>query len=109
MSETKAMPVALLGWKAMRKNTLRGFAKVRVGRALILHDVGVHCSEGKRWASPASKPQVDKDGNAMRDDKGKIKYVPIVEWLDRDARDAFFEGVIAAVEAAHPGDTTGAA
>ena len=99
------MPVSLLAWRPMKRNSLRGFAKVRIGRALVLHDVTVHASGGRRWASPSSKPQIDKDGNVLRDDKGKVKYVPIVEWLDREAQDAFSEGVIQAVEREHPGAT----
>ena len=101
------MPVTLLSWKPLRRNSLRGFAKVRIGRALILHDVTLHSAEGKRWASVPSKPQLDTSGTALRDDRGKIKYAPVVEWLDREARDAFSEGVIAAVEREHPGATAG--
>lgn len=99
------MPVALLDWKEMKRNSLRGFAKIRVGKTLILHDVAVHTANGRRWASPAAKPQIDKDGAVLRDDRGKMKYVPIVEWGTREASDAFSAGVIAAVEREHPGAT----
>jgi len=99
------MPVALLGWKEMKRNSLRGFAKVRVGKALILHDVTVHVANGKRWATPASKPQIGADGVALKDDRGKIKYAPIMEWGDRETADSFSAGVIAAVEREHPGAT----
>lgn len=99
------MPVSLLGWKSMKRNSLRGFAKVRVGKALVLHDVTVHASGERRWATPSSKPQIDKDGAVLRDDKGKIKYAPVVEWGDRETADSFSEGVIEAIEREHPGDT----
>ena len=101
-----AMPVALLEWKKVEKNTLRGFAKVRLGKALIMRDVAVHCSHGKRWASPPSKPILGTDGMQKKDEKtGKAAFVPIIEWADRETSDSFSEGVIAAVEAQYPGDT----
>ena len=102
-----AMPVALLSWKSVTQNSLRGFAKVRIGKALIVNDVVVHCSHGRRWASMPSKPVVDKAGVALRDDKGKLRYVPIIEWGDRETADSFSEGVIQAVEREHPGATGG--
>lgn len=104
-----AMPVSLLDWKPMVKNTLRGFAGVRIGQSLIVRDVPVHCfvgeNGGRRWASLPSKPVLGKDGNAVRDEKGKIKYAPILEWADRGASDRFSEAVIDAVEREHPGAT----
>ncbi len=99
------MPVSLLDWKEMKRNTLRGFAKVRVGKALIIHDVTVHTSHGKRWASLPSKPMMAADGIAKKDDNGKIKYVSLIEWGDKDTADSFSEGVIQAVEREHPGAT----
>lgn len=99
-----AMPVVLLDWKEMKRNTLRGFAKIRLGKWMILHDVAVHAGSGRRWATAASKPQI-KDGAVVKGDDGKMKYVPIVEWTDREASESFSEGVIAAVESLHPGAT----
>lgn len=104
MSES-AMPVALLDWKPMKRNSLRGFATVRIGKALKVSDVAVHAASGRRWAQMPSKPQMDKNGTALREDSGKIKYVPMVQWTDRESADRFSEAVVAAVEAKHPGDT----
>lgn len=99
------MPVVLLDWRPMQKGALRGFAKVRLGKALVINDVTVMASHGRRWAGMPGKPQINRDGVVLRDDKGKIKYSPVVEWLDKASADSFSEGVIAAVEAAHPGAT----
>ena len=71
-----------------------------------IKDVQVHCSHGKRWANMPSKPQINSEGVAQRDDRGKIKYIPLIEWLDRGVADDFSESVIAAVEALHPGQTS---
>jgi hypothetical protein len=105
MSDSPAMPVSLLEWKSLKKNSLRGFATVRIGKSMKVSDVPVHCSGGRRWASLPSKPQINSDGVALRDDRGKIKYIPIVAWTDKDSADRFSEAVISAIEADHPGDT----
>jgi len=95
----------IVEWKPMSRNSLRGFATVRLRNGLVIKDVTVHASHGKRWASLPSKPLVDKDGNAQRGQDGKIRYVPMLEWPSRDVSDRFSEAVVAAIEAAHPGAT----
>jgi hypothetical protein len=96
--------LSLLEWKPLARNSLRGFATVRLGRALKISDISVHNSNGKRWASLPSKPQISGD-SVQKDANGKIRYVPILQWLDREAADRFSNAVIEAVEALHPGDT----
>ncbi len=106
MTETKTRPagLAVLGWKPMRKNTLRGFAVVRLSSGLTIHNVAVHTSSGCSWASLPSKPMLDADGAAKRDKAtGRIKYLPILEWPDRATADRFSATVIDAIEAQHPG------
>jgi hypothetical protein len=97
-----AMAVTLMEWRALNKNSLRGFAKVRLGKALILKDVAVHYSNGKTWAMAPAKPIINPDGVAKKDDRGKIQYVPIIEWFDRDMAQSFSDGVVAAVLAEYP-------
>ena len=99
------MQVALLEWKSIPKNSLRGFATIRLGKSMKIKDVSVHCSHGKRWASMPSKPMMNSEGVAQRDDRSRIKYVPLIEWLDRTVADDFSESVVAAVEAQYPGQT----
>jgi len=84
------------------RNTLRGFAKVALPSGMILSDVSVHVANGTAWASPASKPVLDRDGVAMRDSGGKIRYVPVVSFARRDLRDRFSNGVIEALRGSHP-------
>lgn len=95
------MPLALVGFKPMARNTLRGFADVRVGKALIIREVAIHVSHGRAWASLPSKP-VLKDGRATTDERGKIRYVPMMEWADKETRDAFSDAVVAAVRERSP-------
>lgn len=99
-----AMPVALLGWKPLHRNSLRGFACVRLGKSLQIKDLPVHNSGGKRWVGMPGKAVLDASGNAKRTDAGKVVYVPVLEWSDKDSAARFGEAVVAAIEAAHPGD-----
>lgn len=96
------MQVSLLSWKPMVRNTLRGFATVRLGKSLSVKDVGVHVSNGRKWAALPSKPIIDRDGNVQKDERGKIRYVPLLEWLDRATSDDFSDSVVAAVEREYP-------
>jgi hypothetical protein len=99
---TEAMPVVLLAWKPVEKGALRGFAKLRLGRSLIICDVPVLHSNGRDWVGLPGKPIVGAEGTAARDEKGRQRYVAILEWADRAAADRFGTAVLAAIRAEHP-------
>ena len=107
--EVGAMPVVLLGWKPVMRATLRGFADIRLGRALIIHEVSLHAKGESRWCGLPGKPQIDGAGNARRGPNGKSLYTPVLEWADRHAADAFSHSVLAAVLAEHPAALDGEA
>lgn len=98
---TPPLPVALLEWRAVVKGGLRGFAKVRLGKSLTVHDVPVLVSHGKAWAAMPSKPLVDADGLALRDTNGKQRYAPVLEWADRDTSNRFSAAVVEAIKRDH--------
>jgi len=61
----RAMPipqVIIEEWKPRQQSTLLGFVTVLLPSGMRLHDVSVHMKSGKAWASPASKPQIDRNG-----------------------------------------------
>lgn len=96
--------ITIVEWKPMARNTLCGFATVRLPNGLTIRDVTVHHANGKAWASLPSKPIVGSDGVAQRDrSTGKIRYSPLLEWPDRPTADRFSAAVIDAVEVQHPG------
>lgn len=99
---SSAMPITLLAWKPMVKNTLRGFANVRLGRSLIMKELTCHESQCKRWVGMPGKPMIDGSGQVKKDDRGKQQFASILEWTDREAATRFSEAVIAAIEAEHP-------
>ena len=93
----------IIEWKPLVRNSLRGFATVRLRNGLSIADVSVHSSHGKSWASLPSKPVLDREGMHQRDrDTGKGRYVPILSWPNKDTADRFSAAVIEALAAAHP-------
>ncbi len=53
-------------------------------------------------ASPPSKPMVGRDGVALTDANGKVKYSPLVEFTSKEIRERFSSAVVEALRAAHP-------
>lgn len=102
--QPKLLPVVLLEWKPMRRNTLLGFARIKLG-ALRMSELTVHASNGKKWVGLPARPVVQADGTVARDPRGKVKYTAILEWDSRDMADRFSASVITAIEASHPGAT----
>jgi hypothetical protein len=97
------LTVKVEGFTRRRSNTLFGFTTVIIAETRMrVIDLPVHESRGRRWANLPGKPQIDKDGAARRDDRGKVQYTPVIQFLDRDTGDAFSERVIEALLEAHP-------
>ena len=95
------MPVTLIDWRPIRRNTLRGYAKVLLGSALMIADVPVNVTNGRSWAALPSKPIVI-DGRHAVDDAGKPLYQPVLEWASTSARNRFSAAVVAAVLQSFP-------
>ena len=55
---------------------------------MTLYEVSVHTRDATRWVAPASKPVLSKDGTALRDADGKIRYTPIIAFVSKTARSA---------------------
>lgn len=90
-------------FKSVRKNTLRGFARARFPSGLVLAEIGIHVGpDGKAWASPPSRPMLDRDGNAMRDPTGKVRWQPLVTFTSGKIRTGWSDQVTDAVRASHP-------
>ena len=94
--------VHVRNWRPMRKGSLLGFARVELPSGMILHDVTVLTGERGPWASPPSKPMIDRDGVAMKDVNGKARYTPLIEFTSKGIRERFSDAVIAALRVAHP-------
>jgi hypothetical protein len=94
--------VICLDWRALRKNTLLGFAKICISELnLVIHDVALHRSHGRLWAQLPSRPWV-RDGQVVHDETGKVQYSPLLEFGRREVRDAFSAAVVRAVAERFP-------
>jgi len=97
------MIVSCENWNKFERNTLRGFCTIKIEDIqLVIKDVAIHTKNGQTWAQLPSKPQI-KDSALVKDITGKIQYWPILEFSDREARDAFSQAVIRAINAFSPG------
>ena len=92
----------ILDFRQVTKNSLVGFAKVEFPSGMVISDVTILQGEKGPWASPPSKPMVGRDGTVMKDDNGKVRYVPIIEFTDKATRNRWSDSVIEAMRAAHP-------
>ncbi len=92
----------ILDWRPLRKNSLLGFVKVELPSGMVIADVTALDGERGAWASPPSKPMIDRDGAVMRDATGKVRYTPIIEFTSKEIRNRFSESVIAALRQSHP-------
>jgi hypothetical protein len=95
--------LTLIDWRPCRRNTLRGFAAVELPSGLRIADVTVHVSGSRAWAGMPARPIVDTaTGAALRDERARIRYAPILWWRSRDLADRWSHAVVALVRAAHP-------
>jgi hypothetical protein len=96
------MSIVIEEFRALAKNTLCGFARVRLASGMVLHDVAIHQRESRAWASPPGRPMIGRDGTQMRAADGKVQFAPTITFADRATGDRFSEAVIAALREAHP-------
>jgi hypothetical protein len=87
---------------AVTRNTLLGFARVRLPSGLVVHDCAVHVHDGRAWVSPPAKAMLSRDGVQMKDAAGKLMWSPIISFASRELRDRFIDSVLAALRASHP-------
>src|SRR5262245_29456004 len=91
--------VACLDFRPLERNTLKGFAKIKIGPwCLVLDGIAIHEKNGRRWAQLPDRPQLPQDGQVLRDDTGKINYAKVMEFTDRGVADRFSAAVVEAVE-----------
>ena len=93
-----------VGWTPIGKNSLLGKCDIKIAELrLSIKGVLVLQSNGVRWASLPSPAMLDKNGVALRDDAGRIKYNAVFSFDNKQVRDAFSAAIIDAVLTAYPG------
>jgi hypothetical protein len=77
--------ITCLSFKAHRSGSLVGFADFHLLKLRQkLRGCSVHQSGDRRWVQLPAKPQLDRNRDLVRDDRGKLQYLPVIEW-DSDA------------------------
>ena len=90
--------ITCLEWRPLDRNTLRGFAHIRVNAwQLDINGLAVHQKNGKRWAQLPARPQLDKAGDLIKDGE-RIRYATVLQFSDRHIADRFSDAVVHAVE-----------
>ena len=91
--------ITMRSFRALKKNTLRGFCNVSFGSLTIL-DCTVHVhSNGRAWIGLPGKALVDQYGRQRRDANGKLQYTLMAEWRDRATSDKFSAAVLESLKA----------
>lgn len=97
--------ISILAFKPMSgSGSLRGFVDVHIPAwRLRLFGCPVHESHGRRWVGLPSRPQIDRDGVAVRDEeKGKVRYFPVIGFDDVEVLHRFSDATVAALEIYNP-------
>jgi hypothetical protein len=75
-------PMQLRNWRPVQRNTLRGFINVTVPAiGLTIDYVAIHVLGSRRWTALPVRPLIDSEGQLLRDEAGKIKYVATFRWI----------------------------
>ena len=98
MSESR---LVLREFRAVTKNTLRGFATFEFPNGLVIHDMSAHTKNGKCWVAFPALPQLN--GGEVKTVDGKAQYKRIIEWRDRDLSDRFSDAAVAVIKRDKPG------
>ena len=81
-----------VGWKTVRKNSLRGFADLLLPKAgLVLLECSLHEKDGSAWVNPPAKEIRDASG-------ARAGWKDCVAFQDKAARRAWSDAAVAAVQ-----------
>jgi hypothetical protein len=69
----------------VNRGALVGSAKIELPSGVIISDVNVMDGAGGPWAAMPRRAQIDRNGMALRDADGRIRYAPIIEFASRES------------------------
>jgi hypothetical protein len=96
-----ASRVKLLEWRPLADGSLLGFAKIQFSSGLIVAEIGIHRTGSKSWAAPPSRPWF-KGTELILDEAGKLRWQPLLEFMNHGTRASWSRQCVAAVRAEHP-------
>jgi hypothetical protein len=95
------MALILREFRAVQKNTLRGFATFEFSNGLVIHDMPAHTKNGRSWVAFPAVPQLEN--GTVKTVEGKAQYKRVIEWRDRDLSDKFSDAAVAVIQREKPG------
>ena len=97
--------VPCINFQPFESGTLRGFGDFHiVGWHFRVFGCSCHVQNDRRWVGLPGKPLLDRAGQVQRDeDTGKIRYVPVIGFDDKDLLHRFNDAAVAALDAYQPG------
>lgn len=94
--------ISISDWRPRRSGALRGFVSATMPSGIVIHEIGIFAKSGQTWATPPSKPLVDRDGRPMLDASGKRRYAESLAFTSAEIKSRWSEAIVAALVAAHP-------
>jgi DNA-binding cell septation regulator SpoVG len=89
------VPIEVVNFRPYGKNTLRGFATVRLTSVnLEIRDIAVHEKSGQSWLSVPSRPYETEDG--------ETKYSYIVKFYEKATWEKFQTTVLEEIDKLQP-------
>jgi hypothetical protein len=88
-------------FRTLRRNSLRGFATVQFASGMTIAEIAIHQLGSGVWAAPPGRPII-RDGAVLRADDGKVRYAPIVTFMNHGTRSSWSRQVITAVREVYP-------
>jgi hypothetical protein len=101
-TDAAAPPPRCTKFVPLQKASLLGFATIEFASGVVMSDISIHQNGSRCWASPPAKPMLDKDGVAVRESNGKVKYNAVVRFSDPSIQRKWSEQVLFAVRDAFP-------
>ena len=93
------LAVEIIAWRSFEKNTLQGFATVRLPALhLVIHGVAIHRGGRGRWVQLPAEPNMKGNVPVINRDAGKIEYTLILAFDRKDVGDRFRDRVLEALD-----------
>jgi len=92
------LAVEIVTWRPWPRNTLLGFATVRIpALCLTIDGLTVHESHGRRWVGLPAAPKLDRERNLVKQGD-KVEYNTILRWDSKEVGAAFERAVLTALD-----------
>jgi hypothetical protein len=76
-------------FRAHLKNTLQGFATLRLPSGLRVFGCTLHEKSGRQWVSMPARP--------YKDENGDTKWTPVIDFVNQSVREKFSSAAVAAI------------